>query len=145
MKINEDLLPVRNIITVGKSTSVTQPSGNTKVVYDKIYSQIGDKLSLKDGNIIIGKDIKKILISATVRFGWSAATKKNFSVYKNSELLYEGSANPVSAHTLTLASLLTDVKEGDIISVKVDLPSTLTDGDRILPYQGNILTVIVES
>jgi hypothetical protein len=79
----------KNIITVGLSTGYTiENAGNNDLTLDNIIAQVGDRLSLSDGKIVIGEGIHHVLVSGEGMMGAISSGAKNFVItHNNNECL----------------------------------------------------------
>ena len=68
---------LRNIITAGLSINATVPTtGENKINLNKVIGQVGNKFTLSDGKIIVGKGISKVLVSASLCFNFASQNLK---------------------------------------------------------------------
>ena len=109
----------KNIITAGSSTAVTvQTAGANKLTLNRTIGQIGDKLSISDGKVVIGAGIHHILMSGMGTIRINSAGSKNFMIYKNGSefLINMNSFNSVSGtenKCLNISPRIVEVQQGD--------------------------------
>lgn len=113
----------KNIMTIF-STSRFDISGSEKRL-TQLTSEIsvGDKLTLSDSSIKIGKGVKKVLVSATISWWQSTSYYQTRIEIKNqlgnilARSWYETKSDQYTADSMHVTPFLTDVNEGDEISL----------------------------
>lgn len=89
MKPNYEKLNDKNIITVGISSDITisseQAGKETQITLNKVIAQVGNKLSLSGGKIVVGAGVSHVLVSGSCQMYLltSNGNAKNFFVYHN--------------------------------------------------------------
>ncbi|MEE3417886.1 MAG: hypothetical protein VZQ62_00935 [Methanosphaera sp.] len=128
--INE--VNTKDIITVYVTSTYTASSAADYIPNSlTINSQLGNKLSVSGGNVVIGSGVSKILVSGTAVLSLSGSGSKirNFSIRKNDTNQKTASEN--FSHTgwakISITSALIDVEEGDTIKIQ----SYLQSGDKL--------------
>ena len=113
---------LRNIITAGLSINATVPTtGENKINLNKVIGQVGNKFTLSDGKIIVGKGISKVLVSASLCFNFASSRETmayNMDIYKNTtEILTSLNSSSENLNnknrTINVSPVLIEVKEGD--------------------------------
>ena len=135
-----------NVITASLSASASiSGTGGQKVIFNKSVIA-GNRLSLSNGNVVIGKGISKVKVSAEIYFSGSltAGDRVNFNVYKNYDTdnaIQITTSQLVVYKTLGSVSsipVLIEVEEGDTICL---VARNRTSGTGTIYYLGTNLTV----
>ena len=111
-------------LTINEMTPIISGNSNIKISFDKIRNIEGDKLSLSDGGIKIGKGISYVRFSTimTVQNQASGFSQKRVVLYKNGNIERRGfslaNSSTYSASTVTLSGII-DVNENDILYIYV--------------------------
>lgn len=99
-------------------------------------TRIGNKLSISDGGIKIGKDVNHILVSGNIRIKSNTASKRaGIQVARNlqtsdrfkflaSNIMYLSAAN--STYGISSSSILIDVKENDVLYLNCYMDASAT-------------------
>lgn len=125
----------KNIITAGSSAGVTiQTAGANKLTLNRTIGQIGDKLSISNGKVVIGAGIHHILLSAMGTMRINSIGAKNIMIYKNESefLINMNSFNSVSGtenKCLNISPRIVEVQQGDTF----ELYFYLSVGEYIYP------------
>lgn len=124
MKINDKL--IRKDIMVIKTTSNFKiPSTNvfTKITGFSVMSQLGDRLSFSNNNIVIGRGVKKVKVSYSAKHISEANATRSFSylTHNNNNISQEGAFFSATGQqiTTTITPQLKDVQEGDTFGLAV--------------------------
>ncbi len=121
----------KNIITTGISNGITVSSGgDTIMLLDKQIARVGNKLTISNGKVVIGKGVNHVLVSGKFNVNVAVTNRaKNFYLRKNGDTniayamtFYSGSANANLSETLSPA--LIEVEEGDYIEALYYLTPT---------------------
>ena len=122
----------KDIITVYVTSTYTASSAADYIPNSlTINSQLGNKLSVSGGDVVIGSGVSKILVSGTAVLSLTGSGSKirNFSIRKNNTNQKTASEN--FNHTgwakISITSVLIDVEEGDTIKIQ----SYLQSGDKL--------------
>lgn len=127
----EEAITKKDIITANLTSDVTKSSTGDYLVNSLTASaQIGNKLSISDGDIVIGSGVKKVMVSGVgvMIAGSNTGNKiRNFTIVKNSTNLKTVSGNFDSGEwvSLTLAPCIVSVASGD--RLKLQMYSNATD------------------
>lgn len=127
----EEAITKKDIITANLTSDVTKSSTGDYLVNSLTASaQIGNKLSISDGDIVIGSGVKKVMVSGVgvMIAGSNTGNKiRNFTIVKNSTNLKTVSGNFDSSEwvSLTLAPCIVSVASGD--RLKLQMYSNATD------------------
>lgn len=119
----------QNIITAkGASSGDTlAPSDGAKIELENAIS-VGTKLTLENGGVKIGANIKKIMLSATTTFTSGQASQHSLVIYKNNNslenriartILNNGSGVDSQATINIIPQIIDNIAEGDILYVYV--------------------------
>lgn len=106
----------RHIITAKLNSDITASSdGNVKIPL-VLSNNVGDKLTISDGGVLIGAGVSKVLINAQVYYTLANTTAKNMFVYKNSSSALRSTfrASGNYDHNNIVNKILS-VAEGDIL------------------------------
>lgn len=117
-KINDNSLN-RNVISAKARQQAITKNGSTSIkvnLVDKV--QVGDKFTIENGGIKVGKDVKTILISAKVLMDVETLEFQFIYIHKNGIAL-ERSDGYGKYITLNISPFLCDVKEGDTFELYV--------------------------
>lgn len=110
----------KNAITVIMSANQTiTTTSATKLNLDTIRSKVGDKLTLQNNSVVIGKGIHHVLVSAQMVVSAHTTDKmRRLAIYKNSAQ-YVRTMNYVinNWESTACAPVLMEVEEGDTISL----------------------------
>lgn len=121
----------KNIITAGLSADVTKSgTGDYNTATLVKQNGVGTKLTISNGDIVIGAGISKVLISGTLVLLCASTSNRavrNFSIrVNNSNVTTVADQNSTGSWlTLTISEMLIDVSEGDVI----DFQSYAQNGD----------------
>ena len=125
----ENAINDKNIISVGLSENVTLANtGEQMINLNLIRNQIGNKFKIKNGKIIVGKGISKVLISASVCFNFSSNRETdayNLTIFRNDtenmcQSLNSDMNNINGANrTIHIIPTLLNAKENDTFEIKV--------------------------
>lgn len=127
----EEAITKKDIITANLTSDVTKSSTGDYLVNSLTASaQIGNKLSISGGDIVIGSGVKKVMVSGVgvMIAGSNTGNKiRNFTIVKNSTNLKTVSGNFNSSEwiSLTLAPCIVSVASGD--RLKLQMYSNATD------------------
>ncbi len=111
----------KNIITAGLSTDVTKlGTGDYTTATLVKQNSVGTKLTISNGDIVIGAGISKVLISGTLVLLCTSTSNRavrNFSIrVNNSNVTTVADKNSTGDWlTLTISEKLIDVSQGDVI------------------------------
>lgn len=120
----------KNIITVGFSSDFTiSTAGNNDIALNKIITQVGNKMTLSNGKIVIGNGVSHILVSGNAFMVIKTNGAKNFLIKQNNQevIVSMNSFSGVSANmnvSRGLGSKLISVAEGDTIGFSIYGAST---------------------
>lgn len=107
---------VKSAITVSLNSLTTTVDGEGTIPFSHTYTLIGSKLSLVNGNVVIGSGVTKVKVSAHV---W--ATSSNyvwFKVKRNNTIIGSMIGNDSCGYnTLDVSSKYITVSEGDTIRI----------------------------
>lgn len=115
----------KNIITVGISSNVTIAAGTNSINLNQVKANIGSKLTLSNGRIVIGSGVKHVLISGQGQMNIQTGNgdAKNFSIAKNGTVIISNLNTLIRSYALNVTrgfgSLLLSVSQGDTISYQV--------------------------
>jgi len=109
----------RNVITAGFNTYTTTTADVEKMTMKgtPIYKN-GDKLTIKDGSIVVGSGVNAVLISGNLKFSVvSVNSVHSFNVYLNDDIVASSSLKLTDNWTgVSIGGVIIPVKEGDVIS-----------------------------
>lgn len=111
---------ITSAITLSGSYGDSTASANSKISLDVVKSVYGTQLTKFDNCVKIGAGVSRVLISASVFYSGSNASYGWFVINKNSTdtgyraIAYKSSS---SYGTATLATVMLDVQENDVIKV----------------------------
>lgn len=119
----------KNIITAkGNSSGDTlAPADGAKIELENAIS-VGTKLTLENGGVKIGANIKKIMLSATTTFTSGQASRYSLEIYKNNNslenriartILNNGSGVDSQTTINIIPQIIDNIAEGDILYVYV--------------------------
>jgi len=131
----------KDIITVYVTSNHTASSATDYIPNSlTINTQLGNKLSVSGGNVVIGSGVSKILVSGTAAYSLSGSGAKirNFSIRKNdtNQKTVSENFNHTGWANISISRLLIDVEEGDTIKIQ----SYMQNGDIL--YGGQAYTYI---
>lgn len=130
-----------NFIEVRLNNIFTKKQANfEQIPFDSISYQIGSKLTLKNGKIIIGKGIKYVKIWGQAMISnTSTAQKLTLHIQKNSvQTVTEGISYSTSAYSqINTIPKISPVKEGDYFEIQIHSNS----GDTFPANTNNFLIV----
>lgn len=146
LTIKGEEIKENNVITASLSASASiSGTGGQKVIFNKSVIA-GKRLFLSNGNVVIGKGISKVKVSAEIYFSGSltAGDRVNFNIYKNYDT--DNSVQITTSQLVvykTLGSVssipvLIEVEEGDTICL---VARNRTSGTGTIYYLGTNLTV----
>lgn len=146
---NNEKLMQKNILTYATTQNQSLSANEwTKLQLDEIISQVGDKLTVSDNGIKIGKGISKVKINAIVwletqGYRWVSIFKNNTAI--TSSISPEGGNYTGVWGSVSLPDILIDVEENDIIYLKANcsLDGKSTAGNYRPTYYNTYLTVEV--
>lgn len=124
MKINDKL--IRKDIMVIRTTSnfkIPSTSVFAKITGFSVMSQLGDKLSFSNDNIVIGRGVKKVKVSYNAKHISEVDATRSFSylMHNNKNISQEGAFFSAKGQqiTTTITPQLKDVQEGDTFGLAV--------------------------
>lgn len=123
----------KNIITAN-AIGTTTTAGTNKQLALTEQCKVGDKLSIVDGKVKIGKGIKKVLVYAKALFDDKQVTN-SFFYLKHNETIVNRSDVYGLYNTVSLPGLLLEVKEDDTLSLLINT------GTNASVHDGTYLTV----
>ena len=124
MRPNYENIIEKNILTAVGSTPITiTTAGLNKFNLDRVFSKVGNKLSLDDGDVLIGTGIHHVMISGSGMMVIRSAGAKNIAIHQNNT---ERAISMNSYLTVTddqnitksIAPVLLSVSSGDRFSLK---------------------------
>lgn len=119
------LISRKDILAIRTTANFKIPNTNTftKITGFSIMSQLGNKLSFSNDNIVIGSGVKKVKVSYSAKHISEVNATRSFSylTYNNTNISQEGAffSSTGQQITTTIAPLLIDVSEGDIFGLAV--------------------------
>lgn len=119
------LIARKDILVMRTTANFKIPSTNTftKITGFSIMSQLGNKLSFSNNNIVIGSGVKKVKVSYSAKHISEVNATRSFSylTHNNTNISQEGAffSSTGQQITTTIAPLLIDVSEGDIFGLAV--------------------------
>lgn len=130
---------IRNIATCGLTSSVTSLTANayTKISLDKSLIT-GTRLTFSNGGIVIGKGVSKILVSGQMIIqATNKAGVRYFRIIRNNDATKVvtwicGTAPAGSQYPMILTPALSEVEEGDVITMQY---YTIDSNDQIISSQ----------
>lgn len=135
----------RDIISAGLSSTKTNINTETITVNFDMCVQIGKKLTLENGKVKIGKNVKKVLVSGTAFIDTPKASDYLWLfIAKNGGYVASNlTAGGMVYKSSSIAPRLIEVKEGDLISMIINttagLPYSIRGG-----YPINMTVQVVE-
>ncbi len=135
----------RDIISVGLSSTKTNINAEKFTINFDTCVQVGKKLSLENGKVKIGKNVKKVLVSGNAFIDTPKAENYLWLfIMKNSSYVASNlTAGGMIYKSSSIAPRLIEVKEGDLISMLIDttagLPYSIRGG-----YPINMTVQVVE-
>ena len=123
----------KNIITAYPTASLSNVSDNTLIKLSESVV-VGDKLSLKDNAIVIGKGVSKIKVSGTIFY--QALPSNQSYLFPNLKKNGAVFASPIVSKGVTdfnsavFATTLEEVEEGDKITMTIGDVNRLSVGVR---------------
>ncbi len=116
----EDNNEITLALNEDKQTTATSAYQSFAVELTKVISQVGTKLSIKNGQVLIGKGITKIAVSGKMQTQGDN-TSYGLTIKKNSsEILNIYECNPGNSwNNLTAPEKIIDVAENDLISMNI--------------------------
>ncbi len=124
MRPNYENIIEKNIITAVGGAGITITSqGLNKYPLNRIYTQIGNKLSLDDGDVLIGTGIHHVMISGSGMMMIKSNGPKNVAIHQNNtERAISMNSYPTVTDdqniTKSIAPVLLSVSSGDRFSLK---------------------------
>ena len=124
MKINNKLIK-KDIMVIKTTNNFKIPNTNTftKITGFSVMSQLGDRLSFSNNNIVIGRGVKKVKVSYSTKHISDVNKTRSFSylVHNNNNISQEGAffSDTGQQITTTIAPQLKDVHEGDTFGLAV--------------------------
>ena len=130
---------IRNIATCGLTSSVTSLTANayTKISLDKSLIT-GTRLTFSNGGIVIGEGVSKILVSGQMIIqATNKAGVRYFRIIRNNDATKVvtwicGTAPAGSQYPMILTPALSEVEEGDVITMQY---YTIDSNDQIISSQ----------
>lgn len=115
-------------LSSNQSETTTSLYNIKKILFDSVYSSVGDKLSLSDNGIKIGSGISKVKVSATVTFSKSSTSSIGLNLKLNNveKALTLVRTSESADFTLNLSDIVMDVYENDLINLGVYMASATT-------------------
>lgn len=106
----------KNIITVSLNSLTTQANGTGTISFSHNYTQVGDKLTLTNGKVVIGSGVTKVKVSVHI---WAtSSTYVWFKLLRNSTIIGSMIGNDSCGYnTLDVSNKCITVSEGDTISI----------------------------
>lgn len=110
----------KNIISASFLTHFVKTiAGYEKMIFTSEV-KVGNKLSIENGNVVVGENISKVKVSANVGNAITSATKLSSRILRNDTSITEGIvANPAYYSTISISEKIINVSEGDVISLEV--------------------------
>lgn len=118
----------KHIISAGISSNYTVPAdGARQISLDTVHCQVGDisKLTLKNGAITIGKGVNHVMVSASAQASGTGSLRNLFLKRNDDDLIYIMDNQTVPNTTTCIPAQLVEVKEGDIISFRINFTKNL--------------------
>ena len=120
---NFNELAEKNIITASISSNYaikTDSPDTYEMLPLSTYTHIGDKLTLENGKIVIGKNVSLVKISAKLSFNTLTAGLKWVTVFGKNDTAVLANPNQLSGRaTVSCSDALVSVKEGDTLELRV--------------------------
>lgn len=118
--LNKTAKAEKNVITAGINSMYTITSSTAEKLTLANNIKVGDKLSIKDGSIIIGKNIKCIKVSAQVVFSVATVGTHVVTFNINDTIVCSISQNlTANWQGIITGERLIEVTEGDKVSLYV--------------------------
>lgn len=115
----------QNILSIcgseDKTYTISTSFARQKITFNTEKFRLGNKLTMSNNSIVIGKDISKIKISGLFGSWNSASSGIEIYIYKNEEemqKIYWTKSNKDDTDCIALPELYIDVSEGDLISLR---------------------------
>ena len=134
--LNEKIEATEKNIITANAIGTTTTAGTNKQLALTEQCKVGDKLSIVEGKVKIGKGIKKVLVYAKALFDDKQVTN-SFFYLKHNEIIVNRSDVYGLYNTVSLPGLLLEVKEDDTLSLLINT------GTNASVYDGTYLTVEV--
>lgn len=110
----------KNIITASFETPFVKKIASYEKMIFTSEVKVGNKLSIENGNVVVGENISKVKVSANVGNAITSATKLSSRILRNDTSITEGIvANPAYYSTISISEKIINVSEGDVISLEV--------------------------
>lgn len=133
---NTEAISHRQNIITAYIEGTTSTAGVEKELTFAKHCKVGNKLSIESGKVIIGADIKKVLVSAKALFDDTQLTSSFFYLWQNNNIINRSDVYG-TYNTIALPPLLVEVEEGDSFFL------TVTTGTNANIYEGTYITVEV--
>lgn len=120
MKINDKLIK-KDILTASLNSDMSVSTTSGLITVSKSVST-GNRLTLSNGKIVIGKGIKKVKVCANMRI-YNSSTSKigvNMNIYKNSIDYVASNRTTLDNNSydgISVATSLIEVEENDELSI----------------------------
>lgn len=118
-----------NIITGTSNSGTIGATGSTPAFLSMVEeNRIGNKLSIVDGGILIGKGVTKVKISANLNVQIHAALNgmMSFHIFKNGVRINSNYIVQEAAKyyylSIAIPTYILEVQEGDLLSLRMDTP-----------------------
>ena len=113
----ENAINEKNIITASFNTNhVIASSSSEKVNLDTSVKE-GNKLSLVNGSILIGKGVSKVKASSNINFQYITEGLKTVSFVKNGTTVIQNNTTISARTTISTSPVLIEVAEGDLLEL----------------------------
>lgn len=145
MKINDKLIK-KDILTASLNSNMSVSTASGLITVSKSVST-GNRLTLSNGKIVIGRGIKKVKVSANMRI-YNSSTSTigvNLNIYKNSTDYVASNRTTLDNNSydgIAVATSLIEVEENDELSIRY-WKSNESAMTIMKDYGGTYLTVEV--
>ncbi len=126
------------------SITTTRNYEAVQIKLDRINYTVGENLTLQNGAIKIGKNIKRVLVNGNIGSSGST-TMFGLTIYKNDTAVFNAFIVPASGSSCSLSAspFVIDVEEGDTISMSLYINNT--GSKTVLAYDGTSTYLTVQS